>query len=165
MKWYYWLIIAASIILLYMERSVFNDLFKKLVLIKLEGFSSKPYWDFMQWTWGYGTKVPGSSTDPNKRPLKTITREQAAIEALSYSEKDKVYLSKYLKRKLTDNEMIALLSFSYNLGSPTALKLIAEINNKSASLENHWKQYIYAGGKKNDVLIARRKYEWNLYKS
>lgn len=28
-------------------------------LQKDEGFSEKSFWDFKQWTWGYGTKAPG----------------------------------------------------------------------------------------------------------
>ena len=31
-----------------------------LELIKeFEGFHLKPYWDFQQWSWGFGTRAPG----------------------------------------------------------------------------------------------------------
>lgn len=38
-----------------------------------EGFSAKSFWDFKQWTWGYGTKAPGGPGLP-------ITEEKAEAE-------------------------------------------------------------------------------------
>jgi len=41
-------------------------------LKKDEGFSPISFWDFKQWTWGYGTKAPGVDFK--------ITKEDAEIE-------------------------------------------------------------------------------------
>lgn len=162
MKWYYWLAIAVLLILLLIKRKAMFDLLAK-VLQHLEGFSSVPYWDFKQWSWGYGTRVPGSVDNKNVRPGGTITKERAAEEAVKYSKQSFNTLSKRITKKLNTNQWAAILSFDYNTGS--ASKLVSEINDNSPTLESHIKQYIYAGGKVNPGLVARRAYEWKLYNS
>ena len=52
-------------------------------LVKWEGFLQFPKWDFKQWSWGYGSRVPGSVDDPAINPGGQITRAAAMIEALS----------------------------------------------------------------------------------
>ncbi len=42
-------------------------------LKKEEGFAAKPYWDYSQWTVGYGTKCPSDMLDEYKE--KGITKE------------------------------------------------------------------------------------------
>lgn len=129
-----------------------------------EDFRSKPYWDYKQWSWGYGTKVPGSSTDPYKNPGGTITRAEALQAALRHVNSDYLYLKGLVRIPLKNNQWAALLSFSYNLGEGNADNLIANINgNNLSALEKQWKSYIYAGNLPNDDLIARRNAEWNLY--
>ena len=137
-----------------------------------EGFSSKPIWDYKQWSWGYGTRVPGSIDDKNKNPGGTITRDQAANEAAKVMAEHYQYLSKLITRPLTANQWAALLSFSYNLGKYNADNLIAmapvvgNINSgNDQALFSQWIQYINAGGQPLDSLKKRREREIALWRS
>jgi len=133
---------------------------------KWEGFSATPYWDFKQWSWGYGTRVPGSIDDPNVRPSGTISRAQAMIDAIRHAESDRAYLSSLLTRDLNSNQWAALLSFSYNLGRGNADNLIPNLNaGKFAALGEQWNLYVNAGGVPQDYLIDRRAAEWQLFNS
>ena len=138
----------------------------KILLPKLEGFTPKPFWDFKQWTWGYGTRVPGSSNNKNITPSGTITKAAAMDAALKHIQSDFVYLSSLINITLSPAQWAALLSFSYNLGKGKAYNLVQNINadNKEA-LEVQWKKYIYAGGQVSTGLKARRAKEWDLWSS
>jgi len=127
---------------------------------KVEGFSASPYWDYKQWSWGYGTAC---GFDKNKKPQGTITREDALKEAEKHYVNDFTILASKVKVELQPWQWAALLSFSYNEGVGNAQKLLSDINSKSVALEAHWKKYIYAGGKVNKELIARRNKEWFLW--
>lgn len=124
----------------------------------VEGFSSKPYWDISRWSWGYGTQAPG--------PTGTITREQAFSDMLSHLMDDYNKLSDQVTTSLNVNQWTALLSFSYNLGVGNAEKLVPLINSgDNGGLGVKWNQYVYAGGKVNQDLVARRQKEWDLWNS
>ena len=76
-------------------------------LIKnFEGFHPNPYWDFQQWSWGYGTRAPGQNG--------TITREQAHQELVAYL--DRNCLPHIAPLGLADHKQAALASLCYNLG-------------------------------------------------
>lgn len=151
-------------LLVFMAKSYIDIL--KLFLPQVEGFSATPYWDYKQWSWGYGTRVPGSSDNRNIRPTGTITRAKAIQDALSHVANDYKYLAPLVHVKLNAKQWAALLSFSYNLGSGNADNLITNINNRNYSaLESQWKSYIYAGGQVNPDLVDRREKEWNLFTS
>ena len=124
----------------------------------VEGFSSKPYWDVSRYSWGYGTKAPGSTG--------TISREQAFAEMLTYLLSDYDVLKRYITRNLTVNQWTALLSFAYNLGNDDARDLAPLINSgDDTALGVEWKRYIHAGGVVNQTLVARRNKEWALWVS
>ena len=118
------------------------------LIISFEGFSAKAFWDYKQYTYGYGTKAPGKDA--------TITRANARVEL----EKDvKVRLYKIvsaIKRPVSDNCIAALTSFAYNLGNATVL--INDINDGETmqTVANRMKRYINAGGVPSPGLIARR---------
>lgn len=129
-----------------------------------EGFSPTPYWDYKQWSWGYGTKVPGSVNDANINPGGTITREKAWTDAMQHINTDYNYLRTIATYPLNENQWAAWLSFSYNLGRGNADNLVTNINAGNLSaLETQWKLYINAGGVPNQTLINRRNAEWDLY--
>lgn len=129
-----------------------------------EGFRSRPYWDYQQWSWGYGTRVPGSSNSKSIVPGGSITREQAAIEAMRYANNDLNFIKRYIKANLSEKQIAALLSFSYNLGADDALVLIKTINTGDpAAIRQQWSKYIYAGGQVNDYLVKRRQAELSLF--
>lgn len=136
-----------------------------LILIKFlpiwEGFSSKPYWDHKQWSWGYGTAC---GFDPNQKPTGTITRAKAMADTLAHLAKDYAYLSKLLRVNLNAKQWAALLSFSYNAGPGNADNLIANINaGDLKALEVQFKSYRMASKKVNQTLVARRAAEWKLW--
>lgn len=86
---------------------------KTVDLIKeCEGFSAMAYWDYKQWTIGYGTYVESDTTYPNG-----ITEEQASqilYDALVYYED---CLNAFLKRHsitVNQDQFDALLCFTYN---------------------------------------------------
>ncbi len=123
---------------------------------KFEGFSSSPYWDVSHYTWGYGTRAPGSTG--------TITRDQAMREMNEYLKNDYDYLSTLITVPLNANKWAALLSFSYNLGRGNAANLVPYINSNDADgLRDHWLKYVYAGGLVSSNLQARRKKELEVW--
>jgi hypothetical protein len=62
----------------------------------VEGFVDHPYWDVKQWTWGYGTRVPGSVGDKSKNPGGKITKAEALMEQKNHLVTDFVVLSKVI---------------------------------------------------------------------
>ncbi len=162
MKNKYTIILVVFILILFIMKGN-NKSFLDFIQ-EVEGFRSTPYWDFKQWTWGYGTRVPDSIPNPAIRPNKVINKQMAAVEANNYAMNDRRLLQNKLTRPLSTNQWTALLSFSYNLGLGNAYLLIPNINKRNnKSLETQWKSYINAGGVPSSNLIARRNKEWNLF--
>ena len=88
------------------------------ILKKIEGFAPKPYWDYSQYTVGYGTRCP----DDKYQQYKTygITEEEALEllyqELASFESAINKFAQKY-SLNLTQNQFDALVSFSYNCGT------------------------------------------------
>lgn len=148
-----------------------NELWKSIWAVlqtfipDVEGFRSTPYWDNKQWTWGVGTRVPGSINDQSQRPMKTINKPQAMDEAQAHLVTDFTILSKHIGMPLKVGQWAALLSFSYEEGLTAATRLIPDIMSGDISkIEAHWLQYIYAAGKPNEDIKARRKKEMLMWK-
>jgi GH24 family phage-related lysozyme (muramidase) len=161
----YILIGSAGVIglLLLFSGKKFIDILKSF-LPKVEGFSSTPYWDIKQWSWGYGTRVPGSIDNKNVRPSGTITKDKAMNDAINHVMSDYEYLRPLIKVDLDANQWAAFLSFSYNLGRYNADNLIANINAQDwYELQDQWNEYIYAGGQISSYLVQRREKEWSLF--
>jgi len=160
------LLITAGLILLPMAAGTgvnYIAILEKF-LIEHEGFLPKPVWDVKQWSWGYGSRVPGSVNDPNLYPGGTITKQQAAKEAAKFYVSHYKYLSPLIKRNLNANQWAALLSFSYNTGTGNADNLVPNINSgNNTALKSQWMKYVYAGGEKLPGLVARRKRELDLF--
>ena len=157
-----WLIVAGIVIMAGIG-ATYKGILSKFIPA-WEGFSATPYWDFRQWSWGYGTRVPNSVSDPTQNPGGTITRPQALLFAFAHIEKDYTDLNKLITVPLGANQWAALLSFSYNLGVGNADNLVLNINrNNYAALEIQWKAYINAGGVPSQQLIDRRAAEWALW--
>jgi lysozyme len=133
---------------------------------KWEGFSPTPYWDYKQWSWGYGTRVPNSVNNKSVRPLGTITKAEAFNESTAHVTNDYNILCKLVKVFLKDNQWAAYLSFSYDLGVGNAYKLLSNINSgNNEALGVQWNQYVNAGGQVSSDLIERRKAEFALFNS
>jgi GH24 family phage-related lysozyme (muramidase) len=162
-KMFWWIAGSAAVCLIIMSAGYVSIL--KAFLVKWEGFSSTPYWDHKQWSWGYGTKVPGSVNDQNKRPAGTISRTEAMRDLLDHSNRDYLYLKPFIRINFTSEQWAALLSFAYNLGTGNADNLVPNINNRDwIALGAQWKQYVYSSGQVNEALVRRRAAEWELFK-
>ncbi|MBQ5749607.1 MAG: S-layer homology domain-containing protein [Oscillospiraceae bacterium] len=80
----------------------------------VEGFCKEPYWDYQQYSIGYG-----SHCDPDDYP-DGITKKEAEIllrQIVHTFEEDLDAFLKKHKIKLDDNEYDALILFTYNVGS------------------------------------------------
>lgn len=109
-----------------------------------EGFSSKPYWDYAQWTVGYGTKCPADMLEYYKEH--GISEAEADSLFLTYLSQFEAELHKFINRtgvKLTQNQFDALLLFTYNCGS-----------GWSYSKDGLFYQAIVSGATGNDVIYA-----------
>lgn len=172
--------VAAGVGLLYFSRhKIYRMIAKKLngslsgkdVIEKaanfikpLEGFSAQPFWDYKQWSWGYGTSA---GSDPNKKPSKSISEKEAHEALISNLEGSLKLIKGYCKKPLKDGQYVALLSFNYNLGWGNTKNIIDRINNGKSVGEvvKAIQLYINAGGKPNKGLIARRDKEAALYEA
>ena len=139
------------------------------MIINWEGFSSKPYWDYGQWTVGYGTRAPDEHLERYR--AEGISREEAKELLNTYlvtmgrsvnSFADKFGLT------LTQNQFDAMLSFTYNCGS---MWMLSANSLRSAIIEGktgddlvfHFAEWSAAGSVLMPALTRRRLSEVNLY--
>lgn len=144
-------------------------------LIKEEGFSSTAKWDYKQWSWGYGTSA---GSNPAVKPTGTITKEEAKRALLSNLEGAYKLITNALTRPVSDNMLVALLSFNYNVGYGSIAKggtaaIIDRINRGLSkdqvadAIELYNKVTVVKNGQKvrqvHPVLKARRERESALF--
>lgn len=109
-----------------------------------EGFSSKPYWDYAQWTVGYGTKCPDDMLEYYKEH--GITEAEANTLFRTYLVRFEEEIHKFSARTgvtLTQNQFDALLLFTYNCGS-----------GWSYSTDGLFYQAIVSGATGNEIIYA-----------
>ena len=134
-----------------------------------EGFSDKPYWDYKQWTVGYGTKVPDGNLE--RYQTEGIPPEEAELllnQTLANMGKSiNSFIDKF-GLNLTQNQFDALLSMSFNCGTSW---LYGTGYFRTAVIEG-WTgsdfmfaigQWSSAGGATQTGLIRRRQSEANMY--
>ncbi len=135
-----------------------------------EGFSSKPYWDYAQWTVGYGTKCPDDMLQAYKK--NGISEADAEKLLYTYIAKFEAELDKFVARtgvKLNQNQYDALLLFSYNCGTGWAYSTSGVFYNAIVSgadgntLINAFSRWCNAGGEVKTYLLRRRLCEANMY--
>jgi len=88
------------------------------VLKQMEGFSAYPYWDYAQWSVGYGTRCPDDKLSEYQQ--NGITEEIALSLLQQELTKFEADVNKFIdtyQLKLKQNQFDALVSFSYNCGS------------------------------------------------
>lgn len=138
------------------------------VLKKMEGFSRKPYWDYKQWTVGYGTRCPDDKLkEYQDNGISDEEAEELLFQELRgfenavnrYAEKNNVTFKQ--------NEFDALVSFSYNVGAAwstdtdgTLYNLIAA-GDHGPKLVHRMSLYCRAGSEY--ILIHRRMAEIQMY--
>lgn len=135
-----------------------------------EGFSSKPYWDYAQWTVGYGTKCPDDMLQEYKK--NGISEADAEKLLYTYIAKFEAELDKFIARtgvELNQNQYDALLLFSYNCGTGWAYSTSGVFYNAIVSgadgnaLINAFSRWCNAGGEIKTYLLRRRLCEANMY--
>ena len=140
-------------------------------ILKLEeGFSTYPYWDYAQWTVGYGTRCPDDKLDEYRK--NGISREDADILlrefVLRFESEIYAYMIK-LGLTLEQNQFDALLLFSYNCGTGWTHDPSGGIYNAIAKgatgneLINAFARWCNAGGEIKTFLLRRRLCEANMY--
>ena len=139
------------------------------VLKKMEGFHPVAYWDYSQWTIGYGTKCPEGKekyyTEDN--PLTEQEAVKMLRDELAYFEKVVNDFAKKYNLKFKQHQFDALVSFSYNCGGSWVREEDGYFHTaiRAGDMSN---EIIYgfvlrslAGG--DYILINRRKCEANMY--
>ena len=140
-------------------------------ILKLEeGFSSKPYWDYAQWTVGYGTRCPDDKLEYYKK--NGITEEEAEELLRVYVASFESELDKFLTRTgvtLNQSQYDALVLFSYNCGSAWSYDKNGGLYNAIVGratgneLIHAFSRWCNAGGQVMTGLLRRRLCEANMY--
>lgn len=144
----------------------------KELIKKYEGCELKAYkCSGGKWTIGYGNT--SLLRDKSDAECKNYTITQAQAEELF--EEDYNHHRELLEKviihildTLTENQIGALTSFVFNFGigafeKSTLLKVIRKNPNNRNAIEKEFRKWVYAGGKKLDGLIKRRRDEVALY--
>jgi len=106
------------------------------------------------WTIGYGHTKGVKVND-------TITQEEAEKLLLSDITKYEADVNSYKNYQFNTNEFDALVSFAFNVGS---IKGLTNSGKRTKyQIAQHIQAYVYAGGKKLQGLINRRKAEYELF--
>lgn len=139
-----------------------------VILKKYEGFSAKPYWDYAQWTVGYGTKCPDDRLEYYK--THGITEAEAESLLQVYIAKFENALYKFMDRtgvKLSQQQFDALLLFSYNCGSAWSSSGLLYNAVVSGATGNEviyaFSRWCNAGGEIKLSLLRRRLRDANMY--
>ena len=146
--------------------SISDSLFN--VISSFEGFYAVPYWDRTGYSVGYGSQYNWDQ----KRPVaKTDIIDKATAKnwLLQEAQQDFAYVQSKVNVPITDNQLMSLSSFSYNVGkeafaTSTLLELLnsgADINTVAAQFD----RWTYSGGVVNKGLTARRAAEKALFLS
>lgn len=87
------------------------------MLKKIEGFAPRPYWDYSQWTVGYGTRCPDELLETySNRDITEAEAEALFREMLLSFETEVNKLIQKHGLSLTQYEFDALVAFTYNCG-------------------------------------------------
>lgn len=140
------------------------------MLKKLEGYSKMAYWDYAQWSIGYGTAC-GENEYPNG-----ITEKEASDMLVKVLAVYESYLDAFLYKNsitVSQSQYDALVSFTYNLGNIWALTSknvpLRDILIKGVSSSNEQEvrdafgAHVTAGGMVNNGLIYRRGIEADMF--
>lgn len=128
-----------------------------------EGFRAKPY----VCTGGKLTVGYGHAIKPGEDHLKDgVTREQAEALLLNDVKIAEAAVSRAVKVPLTQNQVDALISFTFNLGANNFFKstLLQMVNNRQfKNAADQFMRWIHSGGKETPGLVKRRKLEREMF--
>ena len=139
------------------------------LISSLEGkYQAVPKWDYMQYSVGYGS---GYNWDQKRAVIKTDIIDLATAKRwLLLESQDKYdFVMSKVRVPVTDNQLLAMASFTYNVGEDafaksTLLRLLNEGQNKDI-VANQFDRWVYAGGKVSPGLQKRRNAEKQLFLS
>lgn len=119
-----------------------------------EGFHAKAFWDYAQYTNGYGTKALSSTeviseAEAERRLQIEVSRSRNYV--ISFGEK--------IGRDWSDEQVGALTSFIYNLGAGALSTLTANGTRTDEVIMQKIKLYNKAGGQTLQGLVVRRNEE------
>lgn len=132
---------------------------------KEEGFIPKAYWDYKQYSIGYGSGKYENGNSVKEGDVVTEEKATAMLESWINKVVD-ISIKKYVVVSLPQNRYDSLCSFIYNVGNSafetsTLLKLLNQ--NKILEAADEFDRWIYAGGKTLDSLVKRRRKEKELF--
>lgn len=138
------------------------------VLKQLEGFVAKPYWDYKQWSVGYGSRCPDDKLAEYQE--RGITKEEAEAlmlqELASFEKELQAFIAKY-QLQLTQNQYDALVSFSYNCGggwmSETTGNMYNAIISGDTGAKLAYSMLLWSRAGDEYALLPRRIVELNMY--
>lgn len=124
-----------------------------LTMIKgFEGFQPKAYWDYKQYSIGYGSKADSKDQEVTEKEA-----EEMLIQQLEKYVDNVNYWNKKGGYNWNEGQKGALISFAYNIGS---IKQLTDNGRRdNATIAKKMLQYVNAGGKKIAGLVTRRKIE------
>ncbi len=141
------------------------------ILKEEEGFSLKPYWDYSQYTVGFGTRCPSDMLAYYQQ--NGITEEEAQVLLENHLTSIELDLNKRIVEgyglALTQNQFDALVLFSFNCGTGWVFDNDGTLNKalKSGAAGNDliraFAVWCNAGGQIKDYLLRRRLSEANMY--
>jgi len=153
-----------------LNKTPFGSISDKIfnTISNFEGFYQVPYWDYTGYSVGYGSQYNWDA----KRPViksDIVDKKTAKQWLINDAMEDYQVVQSIVKVPVTDNQLIALSSLSYNIGigafrNSTLLKLLNAGANKN-DVAKQFDRWIYAGGKKIDGLVKRRNAEKQLFLS
>ena len=136
-----------------------------------EGFCLKPYWDYAQYTVGYGTKCPDEMVDYYK--ANGISKADAEALLYNYLNAFENALYTYLIDKyditLNQHQFDALIMFSYNVGTGWLYKQQDNLRDAIVAgatgneMIDRFSRWCNAGGQILKPLLRRRLCEANMY--
>lgn len=125
-----------------------------------EGFRARAYEDYKQYSIGYGTKA--NSPD---EVIDEAEAERRLRDHLAKAQKDVISHAKKYNYDWNQNQVDALTSFVYNLGSGALNQLTASGTRSNEEIMRKIPEYNTAGGKVVSSLVKRRGEELAMFTS
>lgn len=171
--------ILATAIILYMLRkqiatalnktpfgSVSDKLFN--IISSFEGFDQVAKWDVNGYAVGYGSHYNWDAKR-NVQKGDIVDKATAKQWLLNDAQQDYSFVQSIVKVPVTDNQLLALSSLSYNIGgnalkNSTLLKFLNAGYNIPV-VASEFDKWVFVGGQKSDGLKKRRQAEKQLFLS
>ena len=139
------------------------------LLKRFEGFSLRPYWDYSQWTVGYGTRVPDGKLEEYK--ANGIPMDEAEALLAEFLEDMGADVNSFIDKfglTVTQAQFDAMLSLSFNCGTswlykPSTLRTAVVEGWTGDDFVFAFAQWSNSGNETIPGLIRRRLAEANMY--